>query len=77
MAIVDFIGFAAEKVEIMFSADQYVLEFIKENFVSLGILIGFLKVLAQRSKTTLDDSILGYFGGVIGPKKRSDNETEE
>ena len=61
----------------MFSADQYVLEFVKENFVSLGIVIGFLKVIAQRSKNTLDDSILGYFGNVVGSMKRQNNDKKE
>lgn len=58
----------------MFSADKYVLDFIKENFVSLGIILGFLKILAQRSKNTLDDSILGFFGNILSARKPGNDQ---
>ena len=51
----------------MFSADIYVLEFISKNWVTLTMVIGFLKILAKRSENTLDDSILGYFSSIIMP----------
>lgn len=54
----------------MFSADQYVFEFIGKNWFCLGFLIGFLKILAKRSPSNVDDSILGYFGEVLSGFRR-------
>lgn len=53
----------------MISADEYVIDFIAKNVFSLGILFGILKILAFRSKNTLDDSIMGYLGGIFSKKK--------
>jgi len=46
----------------MFSADAYLVEFMKSNWISISIVLGFLKLLATRSETTLDDSLIGYLG---------------
>ena len=61
----------------MFSADKYVLDFIKENFVTLGFIIGFLKILAARSESNLDDSIIGYFGGFLGGFRKNGTYPKE
>jgi hypothetical protein len=58
----------------MFSADKYVLEFIQLNVFSLTILFGFLKILAQRSESTLDDNILSYLTGFLKRKKSEEPE---
>lgn len=54
----------------MFSADKYLVDFVGQNWISLGILVGFLKILAQRSPSNVDDSILGYFGEVLSGFRR-------
>ena len=54
----------------MFSADFYVVEFVGKNWISLGLLLGLLKILAQRSKSTLDDSIFGYLGEALSGFRR-------
>lgn len=58
----------------MFSADHYVVEFVGQNWISLGLGIGFLKILAKRSKSTLDDSILGYLGEALSGFRRQKKE---
>ena len=54
----------------MFSADKYLIDFVGQNWISLGILIGFLKILATRSESNVDDSIIGYFGEVLSGFRR-------
>lgn len=61
----------------MFSADKYLIDFVGSNFISLGLLFGFLKILAKRSVNTLDDSIMGYFGSVLKTFKRKELPTTE
>ena len=62
----------------MFSADKYLIDFVGQNWISLGILIGFLKVLATRSESNVDDSIIGYFGEVLsGFRRGKPPETKE
>ena len=42
----------------MFSADPYVVEFIKGNFISLTMALTFLKGLAVLTKSVHDDKIV-------------------
>jgi hypothetical protein len=44
----------------MIACDQYVTEFIGKNWLTLGFIFGFLKILASRSQNTMDDSIISY-----------------
>ena len=53
----------------MFESNELIAKFVAGNAVGLGILYGILRILAKRSKTTLDDSILGFLGGFIPGKK--------
>jgi len=50
----------------MFSADPYVLEFIKGNFVSLSMLLALLKGLALLIPGVYDDKIVTLFQKVLG-----------
>ena len=62
----------------MFSADKYLIDFVGQNWISLGILIGLLKILATRSPSNVDDSIIGYFGEVLsGFRREKPPETKE
>ena len=42
----------------MFSADPYVLDFIRGNFVSLGMVLALLKGVAKLTPGTHDDKIV-------------------
>lgn len=54
----------------MLNGDSYVIEFVGKNWLCLGIIFGFLKILAKRSKNTMDDSIIGYFLEVLSGFRR-------
>lgn len=54
----------------MWSTNSAVVEFIGNNWVVLSFTIGFLKILAKRSETTLDDSILSYLGKSLSGFRR-------
>jgi len=60
-----------------FSVDDVILGWAAANPVTLGIIYGFLKIMAKRSKTTWDDSILTLLGGALlkinGKKKEPVN----
>lgn len=57
-----------------FSVDQIILGWAAANPVTLALVYGILKILAKRSASTLDDSILSLIGGAlkIGGKKKPD-----
>jgi len=50
----------------MFSADPYVLEFIKGNLLSLSMLLALLKGLAILTESVHDDKIVTLFQKVLG-----------
>lgn len=60
----------------MFSADSYLIDFVGQNWVFLGLLIGLLKVLAKRSKNNIDDSILSYLGEALSGFRRDKSDQE-
>ena len=60
----------------MIGADAYVVEFVSKNWISLGLLIGLLKILAVKSKTTLDDSVLTYLAEALSGFRRSKGDQE-
>ncbi len=49
----------------MFSADPYVLEFIKGNFISLTMALTLLKGLAVLTKSVDDDKIVTLLQKVL------------
>jgi hypothetical protein len=55
-----------------FSVDDIILGWAAANPVTLGIIYGFLKILAKRSKTTIDDSILTMLGGALRVGKKQE-----
>lgn len=50
----------------IFSADPYVLEFIKGNLVSLSMLLALLKGLAVLTKSVHDDKVVTLLQRVLG-----------
>lgn len=50
----------------MFSADPYVLEFIKGNLLSLSMLLALLKGLAVLTKSVYDDKIVTLLQRMLG-----------
>jgi len=53
----------------MFSADPYVLAFIKGNFVSITMLLALLKGLALLTERVEDDKIVTLLQHVFGLAK--------
>lgn len=49
----------------MFSADPYVLEFIKGNLLSLSMFLALLKGLAVLTKSAHDDKIVTLFQRIL------------
>ena len=54
----------------MFSADPYVLEFIKGNWLSLTTFLTLIKGLAMLTKSVHDDKIVTLLQQVFGVFKR-------
>ena len=50
---------------------SYVNEFIKCNYISIGLLIGVLKWIAVKSKNNYDDKIITYLTNLFTKKKKS------
>lgn len=61
----------------MISIDFYVLGFIKENFVSIGLFLMLLKGLSQISSWTWDEKFVQIFVGMfntVRPNKTKDSD---
>ena len=41
----------------MINLDQYVVAFVKENLITLSLMLGTLKIVATMTKNTLDNKI--------------------
>jgi len=50
--------------------DALLLEFVKENLVTLGLVLAMLKVVAKETPWAIDDKILQILTGFIGRKKQ-------
>ena len=50
---------------------SYVNEFIKCNYISIGLLLGILKWIAVKSKNNYDDKIITYLTNLFTKKKKS------
>ena len=50
--------------------DALLLEFVKENLVTLGLVLAMLKVVAKATPWALDDEILQILTGFVGRKKQ-------
>jgi len=57
----------------MINLDAYILEFIKNNYVTIGFALGLLKVLAQESNNNIDDKIITYINNWFGLSKKDKN----
>ena len=49
--------------------DELLLEFVRGNFVTLGVVLAVLKVLAKATPWAVDDEVLQIITGFIGRKK--------
>lgn len=61
----------------MFSADQYVIEFVKQNTISLYMLVTFLKGIAIVTPSTKDNKIVTLIGNIFKAAKRGSLSQEE
>ena len=50
--------------------DALLLEFVKENLVTLGLALAMLKVVAKATPWAIDDEILQILTGFLGRKKQ-------
>lgn len=48
--------------------DELLLEFAKDNMVTIGLVLAVLKVIAQETPWAADDKILAIFTGFFGRK---------
>jgi hypothetical protein len=49
--------------------DAWLLEFIKENMITISLALGVLKVIAIETPWSADDKILQIFTGFLKGKK--------
>jgi len=54
----------------MLHLDAFLIGFLEHNTLSLMLVFGILKTLANRSKNTLDDDILNYLTSFLPKKKK-------
>ncbi|MBC8179980.1 hypothetical protein H8E88_02540 [candidate division KSB1 bacterium] len=50
--------------------DDWLLNFIKENIVTLSLVFAVLKVIAKETPTAVDNKILQIFTGFLNRKKK-------
>lgn len=50
--------------------DDILLTFVKENLVTLGLVLAVLKTLAKATPWAVDDEILQVLTGFLGRKNR-------
>jgi hypothetical protein len=48
--------------------DVVLLDFVKENLVTIGLILSVLKVVAAETSWAADDKILQIFTGFLGRK---------
>ena len=53
----------------MIKMDPIVLEFIQYNFITVGLVLGFLKGLAKLTRTTTDDKIVTLLSNMASSAK--------
>jgi len=51
----------------MINIDVWLIEFIKNNMVSLGLVLAILKILATETKITADDKIINLLLNFVKP----------
>lgn len=72
----------------MINIDEVLLSFIEHNTVTLLLIFGLLKILAKRSESTLDDSVVDYLASFFTrapkeivteekPKEELENDPEK
>lgn len=61
--------------------DTWLLEFVRDNFLTIGLVLGILKILARYTSWAADDEIvqflLGWVGGSKQPPKPEKKPPEE
>ena len=46
--------------------DEILLAFVKDNMVTIGLILAVLKIIAQETPWAVDDKILAIFTGFFG-----------
>lgn len=54
----------------MINCDAFIVEFVSQNWLTLGVVMGVLKVIAQSTKTVLDDKIITLLSNTLGLYKK-------
>lgn len=52
--------------------DKYIFEFVGHNWFTLSLVFGILKILANESKSTLDNKIFTFLGGALKSFKKEE-----
>ena len=60
----------------MIALDTKVLEFISGNFLTIGLILGFLKGLAKITKSTTDDKIVTLISNLFSSVKKMKGESK-
>ena len=58
----------------MIALDPYTIAFIKGNFITAGLVLGFLKGLAKLTKSTTDDKVMTLLSNTFSTAKRETNK---
>lgn len=49
----------------MVNLDKYIVEFVGQNWITLGLVYGLAKSLAVESKNNIDNKIVTWFGNAL------------
>ena len=60
----------------MIAIDTKVLEFVSGNFLTIGLVLGFLKGLAKITKSTTDDKIVTLISNLFSSLKKTKGESK-
>ena len=50
--------------------DAWLLEFVKENMITLSLILGALKIIAIETPWAADDKIIAIFTGFLNKDKK-------
>jgi hypothetical protein len=67
----------------MINIDNYIVDFVSNNWISLSLVLGALKIIAKMTKSVVDDQISTLLSGVFStirgkgfsPAPENDNPT--
>jgi len=53
----------------MMNLDAYLFDFISQNWFTVSLILGVLKILAQETEWTADDKIISMLISMVGKKR--------